>query len=156
MTSVGTLNDFLSQKVRAIVSDTQQLVHGRRTVGPDQFDWPGSLSSEEAKDKYGAWVGQCDVELDDTDSAVEFSGLVCFFDGPFSEALVALRFDPRIRFCFTATDYSYAGLDFYGIHLDYSPLSIEISMDPAILVEFYENNGLFEGFDMEMLRHCEA
>lgn len=155
MTSVGTLNDFLSQKVRAIVSDTQQLVHGRRTVGPDQFDWPGSLLSEEAKEKYGAWVGQCNVELDDTESAVEFSGLVCFFDGPFAEALVALRFNPRIRFCFSATDYTYAGLDFHGIHLDHSPISIEISIDPKTLDECYLNNGLFEGIHMELLRHGE-
>jgi hypothetical protein len=66
-----------------------------------------------------------------------------------------MRFKPHIRFCFTATDYSCAGLDFYGIDLYRSHLSVDISIDPTTLDESYENHGLVEGIHMELLRHCD-
>ncbi len=155
MTSVGTLNEFLSKKVRAIVSETQELVRGKLTVEPGHFKRTDRLSNDEAEKKHGAWVHGCKVHVDDTGSAISFSGKVCFFEGAFVEALRALKFETRIVFRFTATDYTHAGLDFHGIHLALSPLLIKIAIDPTTLDECYENDGLVECLKLEFLRHCD-
>lgn len=155
MTSVGTLNDFLSHKVRAIVSETQGLVRGKLIVEPGHFKRTDWLRHEETGKKHGAWADSCKVYVDDTGSAIKFTGMVIFYQGAFAQALKALKFETRIVFQFTATDYSYAGLDFHGIHLALSPMSIKIAIDPTTLDDHYENDGLVEGIHMELLRHCD-
>jgi hypothetical protein len=155
MTSVGTLNEFLSQKVRAIVSETQELVRGKLTVEPGHFKRTDRLSYAKTQQKYGALVDRCKVHVNEAGSAIAFTGRVIFYQGAFAEALTALKFETRVIFQFTATDYSHAGLNFHGIHLALSPLSIKIALDPRTLDEHYENDGLVQGIHMELLRHCD-
>ena len=161
MSSTGTLNDWLTEKVRQALIAAQQNARSTETIEPHHFKNPEEFPDDDlgysflaygsTADQIGAIISECSVSEDIAGSALKFEGNIEFI-GSISAAFEVLGIQSQLYFEVFPTQYEVSSLLFNGIHLRYSPIAIHLSMRADVLDTHYRDNGLLEAILMETLR----